>query len=47
MAPSFGLCFAPAAFRAPEALLVMPYAILLGYSINLAVWGWRGGIPEH
>lgn len=47
IAPLFGLCAAPAAVRSPLALLFLPYAILLGYSLGIFVWGWRGGIPER
>ena len=45
--PLFGLCVAPAAIRTPLALLFLPYAVLLGYSLGIFAWGWRGGIPER
>jgi hypothetical protein len=45
VAPLFGLCAAPAAFRSPGTLLLLPLAVLLGYSLGIFAWAWRGGIP--
>jgi len=43
--PLFGLCAAPAAFRAPGTLLILPFALFLSYSLGIFMWAWRGGIP--
>ncbi|MDP9794287.1 hypothetical protein J2S43_002799 [Catenuloplanes nepalensis] len=45
LAPLAGIFVAPVALATPGFVLLLPLVILFGFSMTIAVWAFRGGIP--
>jgi len=46
VAPLAGFVTVPILFAAPGVLLLVPFAVLLGYSVSIFLWAWRSGVPK-